>query len=56
EEEEDDEGDEVAGEGAGHEAVGGSADMYRHMNQGDWQVRQENWMDQQDEQWGRINT
>ncbi|GJX61510.1 hypothetical protein Tco_0294410 [Tanacetum coccineum] len=26
------------------------------MSQGDWQVRQTLWMDQQDEQWGRLNT
>ncbi|GJV20695.1 hypothetical protein Tco_1369715 [Tanacetum coccineum] len=54
--EEDDEGDEEAGGGAGHEGAGGSADMYRNMSQGDWQVRQARWIDQQDEHWGRINT
>ncbi|GJY89844.1 hypothetical protein Tco_0505040 [Tanacetum coccineum] len=54
--EEDDEGDEKAGGGAGHEGAGGSADMYSNMSQGDWQVHQERWMDQQDEQRVRINT
>ncbi|GKC42062.1 hypothetical protein Tco_1059784 [Tanacetum coccineum] len=52
----DDEGDEAAGGGAGHEEAGGSTAMYRNMSQGDWQVRQARWMDQQDEQWGRPNT
>ncbi|GJT81441.1 hypothetical protein Tco_1055783 [Tanacetum coccineum] len=47
---EDEEGD---GEG-GNEGVGGSADIYRNMSQGDWQVRQARWMDQQDEHRGRI--
>ncbi|GJX35805.1 hypothetical protein Tco_0247362 [Tanacetum coccineum] len=56
EDKEDDEGDEVAGGGAGHEGARGSANMYRNMSQGDWQVHQERWMDQQDEQRVRINT
>ncbi|GJY95300.1 hypothetical protein Tco_0511661 [Tanacetum coccineum] len=56
EDKEDDESDEEAGGGAGHEGAGGPADMYRNMSQGDWQVRQACWMDQQDEQWVRINT
>ncbi|GJX29729.1 hypothetical protein Tco_0237808 [Tanacetum coccineum] len=47
----DEEGD---GEG-GNEGVRGSADIYRNMSQGDWQVRQARWMDQQDERWGRID-
>ncbi|GJZ37872.1 integrase, catalytic region, zinc finger, CCHC-type containing protein [Tanacetum coccineum] len=34
----------------GHEGVGGSTDIYHNMSQGDWQVRQARWMDQQDEQ------
>ncbi|GJZ00404.1 hypothetical protein Tco_0517833 [Tanacetum coccineum] len=55
EDEKDDEGDEATGGGAGHEGARGSANMYRNMSQGDWQVRQSCWMDQQDEQWGRIN-
>ncbi|GKE14618.1 hypothetical protein Tco_1422195 [Tanacetum coccineum] len=42
---EDDEGDEEAGGGVGHEGAGGSADMYRNMSQGDWQVHQACWMD-----------
>ncbi|GJY35549.1 zinc finger, CCHC-type containing protein [Tanacetum coccineum] len=44
--EEDDEGDEAVGGDASHEGAGGSADMYRNMSQGDWQVRQARWMDQ----------
>ncbi|GJX30547.1 hypothetical protein Tco_0238626 [Tanacetum coccineum] len=48
EDEEDDEGDEADGGGAGNEGAGGSADMYHNMSQGDWQVRQARWMDQQD--------
>ncbi|GKE74030.1 hypothetical protein Tco_1536071 [Tanacetum coccineum] len=50
EDKDDDEGDEAAGGGAGHEEAGGSTVMYRNMSQGDWQVRQARWMDQQDEQ------
>ncbi|GJY29308.1 hypothetical protein Tco_0405075 [Tanacetum coccineum] len=42
-------------EKGGNEGVGGSADIYRNMSQGDWQVRQARWMDQQDEHWGRID-
>ncbi|GJR96692.1 zinc finger, CCHC-type containing protein [Tanacetum coccineum] len=56
EDEEDDKGDEAAGGDAGHEGAGGSVDMYRNMSQGDCQVCQARWMDQQDEEWGRINT
>ncbi|GKE23386.1 hypothetical protein Tco_1434898 [Tanacetum coccineum] len=41
---------------AGHGGVGGSANIYRNMSQGDWQVHQARWMDHQDEQWGRLNT
>ncbi|GKE96870.1 hypothetical protein Tco_1581725, partial [Tanacetum coccineum] len=40
EDEGDDEGNEVAGGYAGHKGVGGSADIYCNMIQGDWQVRQ----------------
>ncbi|GJZ41772.1 hypothetical protein Tco_0588658 [Tanacetum coccineum] len=47
----DEEGD---GEG-GNEGIWGSADIYRNMNQGDWQVRQAQWMNQQDENWGRLD-
>nr|GEU93691.1 zinc finger, CCHC-type [Tanacetum cinerariifolium] len=47
--EEDDEGDKEARGGTGHEGAGGFADMYRNMSQGDWQVCQAHWMDQQDE-------
>ncbi|GJT51618.1 zinc finger, CCHC-type containing protein [Tanacetum coccineum] len=54
--EEDDEAKEAAEGEAGNEGAGGSADMYRNMSQGDWQVRQARWMDQQDKHWGRLNT
>ncbi|GJS76691.1 hypothetical protein Tco_0726572 [Tanacetum coccineum] len=40
EDKEDDEGNEVAGGGAGHEGAGGSTNMYRNISQGDWQVHQ----------------
>ncbi|GKB12404.1 hypothetical protein Tco_0846327 [Tanacetum coccineum] len=44
------EGDDKVGDGeGGNEGVGGSADIYHNMSQGDWQVRQTRWMDQQDE-------
>ncbi|GJZ40693.1 retrovirus-related pol polyprotein from transposon TNT 1-94 [Tanacetum coccineum] len=42
-------------EEGGNEGVGGSADIYRNMSQGDWQVRQARWIDQHDAHWGRIN-
>ncbi|GKG37929.1 hypothetical protein Tco_0457152, partial [Tanacetum coccineum] len=52
--EEEDEGgdgrDETVRGYVGHEGVGGSTDIYHNMSQGDWQVRQARWMDQQDEQ------
>ncbi|GKF20232.1 hypothetical protein Tco_0068870 [Tanacetum coccineum] len=49
-------GDNEEGDGeGGNKGVGGSADIYRNMSQGDWQVRQARWMDQQDEHWGMIN-
>nr|GEY49603.1 sodium/hydrogen exchanger 4-like isoform X2 [Tanacetum cinerariifolium] len=56
EDEEEDDGNEAAEGGAGHKGAGGSTDMYHNMSQGDWQVCQACLMDQQDEQWGRINT
>ncbi|GJT19568.1 hypothetical protein Tco_0878274 [Tanacetum coccineum] len=44
------EGDDEEGDGeGGNEGVEGSTDIYRNMSQGDWQVRQARWMDQQDE-------
>ncbi|GKA80330.1 hypothetical protein Tco_0786926 [Tanacetum coccineum] len=50
------EGDDKEGdEEGGNEGVRGSANIYRNMSQGDWQVRQARWMDQQDEHWGRID-
>nr|GEX21253.1 hypothetical protein [Tanacetum cinerariifolium] len=39
-----------------NEEAGGSAEVYRNISQGDWQVRQARWMDQQDKQWGRLDT
>ncbi|GJR01086.1 hypothetical protein Tco_0524070 [Tanacetum coccineum] len=47
--EEEEEAKEEAKRNVGHEGVGGSADIYRNMSQGDWQVCQAHWMDQQDE-------
>ncbi|GKE36137.1 zinc finger, CCHC-type containing protein [Tanacetum coccineum] len=52
----DDGGNEAARGYAGHEGVGGSADIYHHMSQSDWQVCQACLMDRQDEQYGRLNT
>ncbi|GKE67926.1 hypothetical protein Tco_1522087, partial [Tanacetum coccineum] len=44
------EGDDEKGDGeGGNKRGGGSADIYRNISQGDWQVRQARWMDQQDE-------
>ncbi|GJR83716.1 hypothetical protein Tco_0154501 [Tanacetum coccineum] len=51
----DDEGNEVTEGYAGHEGVGGFIDIYHNMSQGDWQVRQARWMDQQDNQRGRLD-
>ncbi|GKG33828.1 hypothetical protein Tco_0433987, partial [Tanacetum coccineum] len=57
EEEEDDGGDdEGARRDAGQGEAEGSADLYRNISQGDWQVHQAHWMGQQDERWGRLNT
>ncbi|GJW26556.1 hypothetical protein Tco_0040367 [Tanacetum coccineum] len=44
--EEEDDNEEGDGEG-GNEGVGGSADVYRNMSQGEWQVHQAQWMGQQ---------
>ncbi|GKD12898.1 hypothetical protein Tco_1197305 [Tanacetum coccineum] len=50
------EGDDEEGDGeGGNKGVGGSADAYCNMSQGDWQVHQAYWMDQQDERWGRLD-
>ncbi|GJX91391.1 hypothetical protein Tco_0344717 [Tanacetum coccineum] len=50
------EGDDEEGDGeGGKEGVRGSMDIYRNISQGDWQVCQAHWMDQQDEHWGRID-
>ncbi|GJZ30889.1 hypothetical protein Tco_0575936 [Tanacetum coccineum] len=56
EDKDDDKGDKAAGVGVGHEEAGGSTAIYCNMSQGDWQVRQARWMDQQYKQWGRLNT
>nr|GEX28985.1 zinc finger, CCHC-type [Tanacetum cinerariifolium] len=49
-------GDDEEGNGeGGNRGVGGSANIYRNMSQGDYHVRQERWMDQQDERQGRID-
>ncbi|GKC15758.1 hypothetical protein Tco_1012540 [Tanacetum coccineum] len=48
--EEEEEVEEEAEGDAGHEGVGGSADIYHTMSQGDLPVCQAHWMDQQDEQ------
>ncbi|GJT30567.1 hypothetical protein Tco_0910842 [Tanacetum coccineum] len=40
----------------GHDGAGGSTAMYQNISQGGWKVHQARWMDQQDEQWGRLNT
>nr|GEZ15933.1 hypothetical protein [Tanacetum cinerariifolium] len=47
--------DEEGNEERGNEGFGASANIYRNMSQGDWQVRQARWMDQQDERLGRID-
>ncbi|GKB91281.1 hypothetical protein Tco_0963553 [Tanacetum coccineum] len=53
---EEDEGDDEEGDGeGGNEGDEGSADIYRNMSAGDWQFRQARWMDQQDNQWGRLD-
>ncbi|GKG16301.1 hypothetical protein Tco_0358624, partial [Tanacetum coccineum] len=38
--EEEEEADEEAEGGVGHGGFGGSTEIYRHMSQGEWQVRQ----------------
>ncbi|GKA25457.1 hypothetical protein Tco_0711566 [Tanacetum coccineum] len=50
-------GDDEEGDGEGrNKGIGGSADNYRNMSQGEWQVHQAQWMGQQDERWGRLDT
>nr|GEW74162.1 MAK10-like protein [Tanacetum cinerariifolium] len=44
--EEEKEANEEAEGDVGHKGVGGSAEIYPNMTQGDWQVRQVRWMDQ----------
>ncbi|GJV50889.1 hypothetical protein Tco_1446630 [Tanacetum coccineum] len=54
---EEDEGDDDEGDREGrNEGSGGSADIYWNMSAGDWQVRKARWKDQQDNQWGRLDT
>nr|GEW41942.1 UBN2 domain-containing protein [Tanacetum cinerariifolium]GEW88065.1 UBN2 domain-containing protein [Tanacetum cinerariifolium] len=53
EEEEEDE-EEAEGEAA-NERASGSAKMYQNISQGDWQVHQARWMDQQDERWEHLD-
>ncbi|GKB08219.1 hypothetical protein Tco_0836503 [Tanacetum coccineum] len=48
--------DEEGNREGGNEGIEGSADIYRNMSQGECQVHQAQWMGQQDEQWGRLNT
>nr|GEV33693.1 putative reverse transcriptase domain-containing protein [Tanacetum cinerariifolium] len=43
-------GDDEEGDGkGGNEGIGGSADIYHNMSQGEWKVNQAQWMGQQDE-------
>ncbi|GJU57732.1 hypothetical protein Tco_1235498 [Tanacetum coccineum] len=52
-----DEGNDEEGDGEwGNEGAGGSTDIYRNISARDLQVQQTRWMDQQDDQWGRLNT
>ncbi|GKC35725.1 hypothetical protein Tco_1048109, partial [Tanacetum coccineum] len=54
---EEDKGDDEEGDReGGNKGAKGSTDIYRNMSEGDWQVRQARWIDQQDNQWGRLNT
>ncbi|GKB85941.1 zinc finger, CCHC-type containing protein [Tanacetum coccineum] len=53
--EEEEEAEEEAEGDEDHDGDGGSTAMYQIMSQGDWQVHQARLMDQQDEQWGRLN-
>ncbi|GJX41015.1 hypothetical protein Tco_0256005 [Tanacetum coccineum] len=43
-------------EEGGNKGVGGSVDVYRNMSAGEWQVHQAQWMGQQDDRWGRLDT
>ncbi|GKC31788.1 hypothetical protein Tco_1039082 [Tanacetum coccineum] len=49
-------GEEDEVEEAAEEGAGGSANVYRNMSRGDWQVCQGQWMDQQDGRWGQVET
>ncbi|GJZ03453.1 hypothetical protein Tco_0536728 [Tanacetum coccineum] len=48
-------GEEEAEGEAANERAGGFAEMYKNMSQGDWQVHQARWMDQQDERWEQLD-
>ncbi|GJU52708.1 reverse transcriptase domain-containing protein [Tanacetum coccineum] len=48
--------DEDRDEEGGNGGAGGSADVYRNMSAGEWQVHQAQWMLQQDDRWGRLDT
>ncbi|GJU69108.1 zinc finger, CCHC-type containing protein [Tanacetum coccineum] len=53
---EENEGDDEEGDRErGNEGVRGSANIYRNMSAGDWQVRQARCMDQKNNQWGRLD-
>ncbi|GJR48145.1 hypothetical protein Tco_1316248 [Tanacetum coccineum] len=52
--EDDEAGEEAEGEATNMRA-GGSAEMYQNMSQGDWQVHQARWVDQQDECWEQFD-
>ncbi|GKB86397.1 retrotransposon ORF1 [Tanacetum coccineum] len=50
-------GDDEEGDGeGGNEGVGGSAVVYQNMSAGEWQVHQAQWMGQQDDRWGSLDT
>ncbi|GJV05649.1 hypothetical protein Tco_1343305 [Tanacetum coccineum] len=48
--------DEEGDKEGGNEGVGGSMDVYRNMSAGEWQVHQAQWIGQQDDRWGRLDT
>ncbi|GJZ55378.1 hypothetical protein Tco_0610571 [Tanacetum coccineum] len=50
-------GDDEEGDGeGGNEGIGVFVDNYRSMSQGEWQVHRAQWMVQQDERWGGLDT
>ncbi|GJQ98001.1 hypothetical protein Tco_0009140 [Tanacetum coccineum] len=48
--------DEEGDEEGGNKGVGGSTNVYRNMSVGEWQVHQAQWMGQQDDRWGKLDT